>query len=229
MIILGLDLETTGLDVTTDQIIEVGAVLWDWERKVPLRILSEMVQIESGVPAEITELTGITSADLSNYGAPLPRVLKDLHHLGREAQFIVAHNGLQFDRLFLEREWLEFPQEKLNLPWLDTSLDVPYPTRMSTRKLSYLAAEHGFLNPFSHRAVFDVLTMLHVLSRYSSEEVLKLQASPLRRVVAQVSYEGREQAKGAGFRWDPVQRHWYMEGKECLLQERAFPFPVQWL
>lgn len=229
MKILGLDLETTGLSTSDDQIIEIGAVLWDWERNLPVEILSQLVQIDGEVPSEITELTGISNEDLSNHGQSLEVVLKELKRMAKFSSYLVAHNGTQFDQIFLEREWSLQSELRIELPWLDTSHDLPFPAKIGTRKLSYLAAEHGFLNPFSHRAVFDVLTMLKVLAQYRHEDVLKLQSSPLRRVVAQVSYEGREQAKGAGFRWDPVQRHWFLEGKECQLQDRSFPFPVLWL
>ena len=226
MLVLGLDLETTGLDANTNEIIEIGAVIWDWDRQVPVQILSELIRSSQCVPEEIVSLTGITDQDLQRWGIPLSDGLRHLHDLAQQVEFIVAHNGVMFDRLFLERGWLLYPETRCDQPWIDTLTDLPLPAGIGTRKLTYLAAEHGFLNPYSHRAVFDVLTMLRVLSHYPAAEVLRMQSSPTTKVVAQVSYEEREQAKSEGFKWDPKQRHWYWEGKACLLENRKFPFPV---
>lgn len=229
MIVLGIDLETTGLNVEDCEILEVGAVLWDCESGRPVRFLSELVQIKGELPATISELTGIQIDDIEKYGQPIESVMERLFDLAKSAAFIVAHNGIEFDRLFLEKVWGDFPKFRLDLKWIDTSTDIPFPERISTRKLSYLAAEHGFLNPFAHRALFDVMTMLQVLKNYPIEDVIELQASPMCRLVAQVSYENRGDAKSQGFRWDPQQRHWYLQGKEKSLKAREFPFPVVWV
>ncbi len=166
MLLLGLDLETTGLDIGSSEIIEIGAVLWDWSRKIPLKINSDLVQCEKPVPPEISALTGIEDQQLRDWGLPLNEALARLHDLSLAADYVVAHNGNGFDRLFLERVWLHHPQTKFQKKWIDTLTDLPLGSKINTRKLGYLAAEHGFLNPFSHRAVFDVLTMLKVMSHY---------------------------------------------------------------
>jgi oligoribonuclease (3'-5' exoribonuclease) len=36
MKLLGIDLETTGLDVTKDRIIEIGMVLWETDTQTPI-------------------------------------------------------------------------------------------------------------------------------------------------------------------------------------------------
>ncbi len=227
MFVLGLDLETTGLNVGDCAIIEIGAVLWDWERQCPVRMMSELIHCDSELPAEITELTGILPKDLKRWGIPLSEGLVRLHALAVDAEYLVAHNGVQFDRLFLEKAWTKFPTTKIGLEWIDTTCDLPVPKQIQTRKLSYLAAEMGFINPFAHRSLFDVLTMLKVMSQFDRDEVLGLQKSPLKRIVAQVSYDERDLAKAQGFRWDPKMRYWYMDAKECILATKSFPFPTE--
>jgi len=78
-------------------------------------------------------------------------------------------------------------------------VDVPSPPQITTRKLAHLAAEHGFLNPFAHRAVFDVLTMLKILSCYPIENVIISSNQPLMKLVALVAFDGRYKAKARGF------------------------------
>jgi DNA polymerase-3 subunit epsilon len=141
--------------------------------------------------------------------------------MAEHCEYIVAHNGTRFDRLFLEKQtW------KPEKPWIDTLTDVPYPNEIVTRKLNFLAAEHGFLNPFPHRAIFDTLTMLKVFSLYAIDHVVEDMKSPLVKIMAQVSYEEKSKAKDLGFRWDPQNRHWYMEIRRLAWERRVFPFPT---
>jgi DNA polymerase-3 subunit epsilon len=72
---------------------------------------------------------------------------------------------------------------------------------MTTRKLVHLAAEHGFINPFAHRAMFDVLTMLMIFQRYDPAAALALAKEPVVTLKACVSYDDREKAKSRGYRW----------------------------
>jgi DNA polymerase III subunit epsilon len=229
MRVLGIDIESTGLDPGKSEIIELSAVLWEWERGRPLKIFSELVHTKTEISADITLLTGIENGDIEQFGKPIGECLGQLKLMSQAAEYIVAHNGSQFDQLFLSRAWQSFPETEMNLPWIDTLRDLPFPNHMGTRKLSYLAAEHGFLNPFSHRSLFDTLTMLRILSKYPIQETLQLQSSPWRRLVAKVGFEDRGLAKDQGFRWDAENKQWYLDGKECQLKEREFPFKTVWL
>ncbi len=226
MLVLGLDLETTGVDFGTDQIIEIGAVLWDAEKHKPLQMISEIVipGPNTIIPENIQKLVGITQEDLEQWGKPIKDVLEQVLKLAEHAEYIVAHNGNQFDSIFLKSTLSENGLPELKTPWIDTLTDLPYGEDIKTRKLSYLAAEHGFLNHFSHRALFDVLTMLKVLGHYDIQYVAMVQASPLKKVIAHVSYENRGLARQAGFRWDSQKKIWYLDIRQILIPSMDFPF-----
>ncbi len=201
--ILGIDLETTSLDTATTEITEIGAVLWDEKAHRP--VLMENILIRGPkVPDEIRALTGISQEYLDNYGVELGEAMIRLRPLYKHAHWMVAHNGTGFDRPICERV-LGIKTEK----WIDTSIDLPFPKEMTTRKLTHLAAEHGFLNPFAHRAVTDVLIMLQVLSCYDFPEVARLAGIPSVRVIADVSFDHREKAKARGYRWDGECKRWF--------------------
>jgi DNA polymerase-3 subunit epsilon len=242
---LGIDFETTGLDATKDRITEVGAVLWDVEGMKPVRIISELVyDFNTGVPdvsPEITGLTGITSEMLEQFGANTAAVLQDVNDLSESADYFVAHNA-PFDRAFYEEECARaklakaFPPylvEESIIPWIDTVTDVDYRTTGS-RSLSYLAADHGFVNPFSHRAVFDVLTMFNVISEYDPKQILEWQASPTVILRAMVQYSEKDLAKKLSYRWAPENKHWLKTIKEFNVDEelklaRETGFEVEFL
>lgn len=222
MKLLGLDFETTGLDVRTDRIIEIGAVLWDTDLGVPLRIMSMLVHDGQApaISAEIEGITGITQAMLVEHGRRPVEAACELYHLMHAAEAVVAHNGTTFDRPMFEAFCRRMENETCTpgiggerfgwpaLPWIDTCVDVPYPERMTTRKLVHLAAEHDFLNPFAHRAVFDVLTMLTVLRRYDVGEVMVSARQPSVTVIALVSFADNQLAKDRGYRWDAPTKTW---------------------
>lgn len=227
MLVLGLDLETTGIDPKKDLIIEVGAVVWDVEKKKPKAIMSDLVYIDQPIPEPVVQITGITDDDIKTWGLEIHEVLLRLRRLSETCDYVIAHNGAKFDQLFLQRYSEQNSMWHIDKPWIDTLTDVPYPREIVTRKLNFLAAEHGFLNPFAHRAVFDVLTMMRVFSGYPMERILENLKSPLVKIMAKVSYEEKSKAKDLGFRWDPQNRYWYMEIRKLAWEERQFPFPTE--
>jgi DNA polymerase-3 subunit epsilon len=184
-----------------------------------------MVLIHGTVSQEITEITGITNEDLKTSALPPEESYKKLLDMAKGCDYVVAHNGRDFDKPFVNRGLKEFGLS-LDLPWIDTIYDVPYPEKITSRKLVHLCAEHGFLNPFSHRAVFDVLSMLNVMSRYDFSAIEDMYKSPQMKLIAKVSFEEKDKAKRAGFRWDPSEKVWYKSMKECQLKSVSFDFPT---
>lgn len=216
---LGVDFETTGLDVEKELITEVGAVLWDVENKAPVMIYSDLIKIDQPLTEEIVNLTGITDEMLDTFGKAAGLVFSNLSELMLRAQYIVAHNGTNFDKPLwyneAKRKTVEFPEK----PWIDTSVDVPYPDFITTRKLIHLAAEHGFVNPFAHRAVSDVLTMLRVASHYNSDTIVMYANSPNVELRAAVVYKDRELAKKCGYRWNKEKKYWLKTIKDFQLDD----------
>ena len=230
MLFLGVDFETTGLSMENDRITEVGAVLWDTDRKAPLKVLSQYVYDKDypELTPEITQLTGITQGDLLKYGRLPGQVLPELISLMDEADFVVAHNGTNFDRPMLEAHMQRLGiMYKDDVAWIDSSTDVNYPKSISVRKLSYLATEHGFLNPFPHRALFDVMTMLKIISCYDTNEIVNLSKSPNITIRAHVSYDDRALASGRGYRWNPENKMWLKTVKELFLASEIAEAPFK--
>lgn len=226
---LGVDFETTGLDVVKDSIIEVGAVLWDVQRKVPMVQYGAMIKTTGEVSDEITRITGITKDDLERFGVGFCEAMAEISKLLPHASHIVAHNGTNFDRPILENELRRHGLEIPSMPWIDSSVDIDYPQNISIRKLSYLAAEHGFVNPFEHRAVSDVLTMMKIVSEYDADDIVKWSSSPIVILQAMVSYDDRHLASARGYRWDAAKKIWSKSVKDFKVEdeERAAPFRIQ--
>lgn len=228
MRVLGFDVETTGLDPQKDRIIEVGAVLWDVEQKVPLKTISDIVKQEGAVVSEeITKITGITPAMVDEFGVePLNMVAVLNNAVAMGVDYIVAHNGENFDKPFLMNELDRLgigPDVSLRkIPWIDTRSDIPFEKEPESRRLKHLALDLGFINPFPHRAVFDVLTMLKVLSHYDITKIVEYQKVPWITVRAVVSYDDRQKAKDLRYQWEKAgdktfPKCWVKRIKQTLL------------
>lgn len=211
MRVLGLDLETTGLDFEKDFITEVGAVLWCTEEQKPLAVLNHLV-VDLDMPElspEIVALTGLTTGMCQEFGLPFQAVFNALETLAirHKADYIVAHNGENFDKpmlyAHLKRHGISSPKFE-SIPWIDTKTDLIFEREPDSRRLRHLALDYGFMNPFEHRAVFDVLTMLKVLSHQDIHKVIEYQKVPWVTLRALVEYQDRELAKAQRFSWEKI-------------------------
>lgn len=242
MRVLGIDLETTGLDTGNDRITELGVVVWDVEGKKPLEMANFLIHpsdLGDRLTPEAVEMMGrvcgLTPAILEEFGVGLHTALGTLHDWATQYKigYAVAHNAENFDRPLLEMELKRQNFTPLNTPWIDTRTDLPFEVEPSSRKLNHLAADHGFINPFAHRAVFDVLTMLRVMSHYDFARILEYRAIPFVTVRALVDYADREKAKARRYAWQNLgdktyPKCWVKRIKQNKLEEEQAQagFPV---
>lgn len=208
MLIIGVDTETTGLSPETDRITELGAVAWDAVHATPVAFFHRFIKQEKSLLPEIVELTGLTDELLAKHGQEEKQVLQDFHNFCGTADVMVAHNA-PFDKSMIEASYLRCGLLMNEFTWVDTTKDVPYPAKIKNKNLIGLAAEHKFLNPFPHRAVTDVLTMLTILSNYDLETVIANAREPKILIWAQTTFAEKDKAKAAGFYWAPDRKMWY--------------------
>jgi ATP-dependent DNA helicase DinG len=102
--LIALDLETTGLDPTTDSIIEFGAVLIR-DGKI-VSEYSTLINPGRSIPPDVSALTGISDQDilLANAGNPAPNLVQALPQIRAFVgdRPIIGHN-IGFDLEFLRR------------------------------------------------------------------------------------------------------------------------------
>lgn len=239
MRILGLDLETTGLDTAQDRITEIGLVLWDAKDSRPLVTVGAFYydpSYEEKFTPEVTQmmgdLCGITPEMLREFGtspkANLEWLDKFCHQHRVEA--VVAHNGENYDKPLLMAELsrngvaADFFR---SLHWIDTRQDLPWEKEPSSRRLTHLAADSGFINPFEHRAVFDVLTMLKVLSQYDIATVIENSKIPFITVRAMVGYADRQLAKDQRYSWEKLGEKTWQKSWVKKIRENQFELEKQ--
>ena len=230
MFIVGLDFETTyhtPVDPTIARVTEIGAVLWDTVMKAPILMFSSLVYAENypEIPPEGVALNGISTDLLQKYGVLPSIAFGNLNSLLNKCDYVVAHNGTGFDKPVYENELPRVGKGMVVKPWVDTCLDVPYPDHIKTRKLTYLAAEHGFANPFSHRALFDVMTMLRIMHEYTMDEIIELSKQPTVEVIASVTFQNKDLAKARGYLWDGERKKWVKRMKQSFAAKEVAQAP----
>jgi DNA polymerase III subunit epsilon len=157
---LCLDTETTGLNHAQDKIIEMGIVAFEYDPATAevLRIVDRYNGFEDPgrpLPAEITEITGITDAMVAGQAFDEERIgaLADM------ATLVIAHNAA-FDRKFVEARFPRFSK----LPWACTVSQIDWSKeRIGTRVLEYLLYKCGGYSIKAHRALDDAEGVLGLL------------------------------------------------------------------
>ncbi|WP_125680690.1 type I-E CRISPR-associated endoribonuclease Cas2e [Levilactobacillus yonginensis] len=97
LVAVSIDLETTGLDPTKDEIISIGAVKRGKDNQITK--FYQLIQTDEVLPQKIVTLTGITDGMLASQGVSLKDGLKGLRAF--IADFEVVGYNLRFDETFL--------------------------------------------------------------------------------------------------------------------------------
>ena len=167
------DTETTGIEFGKDRIIELGAV--SLEKGVETDCMDLFIRLPEGqtIPPFITELTGITDAQLLLEGVDQKEAAEAFCRLleGAERPLLVAYNA-QFDLNFLY--WFLRPYgrvEVLRVPRFLDALTVYRDRRDSPHKLCNAIKAYGLGDRVvnSHRAVDDARATVALLEAMAAE------------------------------------------------------------
>lgn len=154
--IIYFDLETTGLNYFHDHIIEIAAM------DNLGNVFNELVDPGIKVPSKITKITNITNSMVK--GKPkIDTILKDFVKFcykdiqPKDDVYLVAHNCIAFDKLFLERQFLICGITLPPWKYIDSLFLSKYilPDRYSHR-LQALCNYWNIVQKDAHRALSDV-------------------------------------------------------------------------
>jgi DNA polymerase-3 subunit epsilon len=159
---LVLDVETTGLGPTKDEVIELALKLFSYRTDT-----GEVIEIIHGIPYELVEGKSFYDAKIKTY----------FHR----ADSVFAHNA-SFDRSFLFHMYPEVN----DLKWYCTMRNIPWKNYgFPNGKLLTLLQAHNITNYQTHRALDDITYLLELLKKTSPNGNLYLQEvlekSPMRK------------------------------------------------
>jgi DNA polymerase-3 subunit epsilon len=224
VIIFACDTETTGLNPETDRIIEFGYALWDTGLRRITAAGDFFMKLDVDIPdetwAEAEAIHGIPKSVVMERGSDPKTLVKFVKTAAKSADAWAAHNGSGFDRPFVDNWFSRYPDVLPDFPkplWIDTRLDLPKPVQ---GKLTHIAADHNFLNPFAHCALADVLTMLKILDCYDLEKVVERARIPNITISAVgLPFARKDEARDRGYYWRPEEKLWKKVIKQCDLEK----------
>ncbi|WP_052954791.1 3'-5' exonuclease [Microvirga vignae] len=216
-----VDTETTGLDHTRDEVIELGMVafLYDDDGRIGDVIGTFNGLREPSVPIspEITRLTGITPDMVAGQVLDLAAVERFIE----PADLIIAHNA-RFDRPFCERLSEGFQVRA----WACSHSEIAWSGfGFEGSKLGYLLTQCGWFHQ-GHRAVEDCHALLEVLAAplpsgagFPFGHLLASARKALLRIWAEGSpFDMKDVLKARGYRWndgtDGRPKAWWVEVDE---------------
>jgi DNA polymerase-3 subunit epsilon len=202
-----LDTETTGMDYTSDKIIEIGMVAFEYDPVAGkiIRISDRYSGFEDPgqpLPAEIIEITGITDDMVAGQAFDNDRVIA----LAQKASLVIAHNAA-FDRKFVEARYPIFAQ----LPWACTVSQINWQSeRLASRSLEFLLYKCGGYCINAHRALDDAEGVLGLLladrpvsGKNVFESLLEASTDLTSKICAAgAPFDKKDLLKQRGYRWN---------------------------
>ncbi|NRA46351.1 MAG: DNA polymerase III subunit epsilon [Oligoflexales bacterium] len=216
---LFLDVETTGVATQKDKIIDLGYILFSYE-KVTGRItgiVKEFSQLQDpGEPLStiVKQITGYSDADLKGKEINWDEVAADFD----KANVIIAHNA-RFDRGFLDR-YLPISSKKV---WTCSMAQIDWKEKgHGSRSVEFLAKDHGFFFD-GHTALMDVKACVKLLGTEDPEsgypyllELLGNARIQKKWVYANgAGYDLKDELKQRGYMWERQKKVW----KKCVPAE----------
>lgn len=165
-----LDLETTGLDATSAEILEIG--ITEVKNGKIVRSFSRLVKPKNGIPEKITELTGISEDDVKDAKTLDEVIYKFRDYIGDN--LVICHNA-RFDIGFINYNLVKFGLEKIQKTNYRCTLKMIKAMRErglyagENNKLGTVAAYYGIELKNAHRADADTLATAKVYLRIIDE------------------------------------------------------------
>jgi DNA polymerase-3 subunit epsilon len=221
-----LDLETTGLDTTSDEVVELGMIKFSYlpsgEVVSVVDTFSSLNDPKKPIPEDAMRIHGITNEMVAGH-----RIDPDLvEKFVSDAAIVIAHNA-NFDRRLAERYWAIF----VDKPWACSVSQIQWRSYgFEGSRLSYLLSGVGMFHE-AHRAVDDCRALLEVLAfeipdiqRTTLSLILEAARKSTARIWAERSpFDLKDELKKRGYRWSPGDdgrpKAWYVDVEDIKREE----------
>lgn len=225
--LLIIDTETTGIDPNQDRVIEIGALLYSATYQTTLAQLSFLLYAPDNAAEPINQIPVAALSVLSS--SIQQQSLTLLQRMASETNYVVAHNA-EFDAQWFDDVTLPILRDchQQPLPWLCSMADMTWPKQNRPgQSLINLALAHGIGVSSAHRALTDCQLLAELFNRLESDVLTNLINQAIRPKAlfkAMVSYDDRQLAKDAGFKWHAEDKTWR---RRMAIEDAArLPFQV---
>lgn len=161
-----LDIETTGLDVEKDRIIEVGSIKVSGEKEV---LFQRLIKTEIEVPDVIENLTGINGSKLSSEGIELKQCIAEfIEFIGKSD--LIGYN-IRFDIKFLNKALSDLALAPIHNKTIDLMQEAKKRNMFQINyKLETTLREYGIDQTVQHRALKDAKLIYQLYKAMNGKE-----------------------------------------------------------
>lgn len=161
-----LDIETTGLDVEKDRIIEVGSIKVSGEKEV---LFQRLIKTEIEVPDVIENLTGINGSKLSSEGIELKQCIAEfIEFIGKSD--LIGYN-IRFDIKFLNKALSDLALAPIHNKTIDLMQEAKKRNMFQINyKLETTLREYGLDQTVQHRALKDAKLIYQLYKAMNGKE-----------------------------------------------------------
>lgn len=161
-----LDIETTGLDVEKDRIIEVGSIKVSGEKEV---MFQRLIKTEIEVPDVIENLTGINGSKLSSEGIELKQCIAEfMEFIGKSD--LIGYN-IRFDIKFLNKALSDLALAPIHNKTIDLMQEAKKRNMFQINyKLETTLREYGLDQTVQHRALKDAKLIYQLYKAMNGKE-----------------------------------------------------------
>ena len=161
-----LDIETTGLDVEKDRIIEVGSIKVSGEKEV---MFQRLIKTEIEVPDVIENLTGINGSKLSSEGIELKQCIAEfMEFIGKSD--LIGYN-IRFDIKFLNKALSDLALAPIHNKTIDLMQEAKKRNMFQINyKLETTLREYGIDQTVQHRALKDAKLIYQLYKAMNGKE-----------------------------------------------------------
>jgi DNA polymerase-3 subunit epsilon len=162
-IVVGIDIETTGLKQTDGhRMVEFGAILYDLDTKKFLGKYVQRINPQRPIDPKAQAVHGISFEDVANMPT-LEEVAPMIVRVLNSGNLHVAHNGKDFDMPFIRNELIRIGVDLEHRPLVDTMRQGKWATAMGKNpNLGELCFATGtnYDTSLAHGAEYDIEVMM---------------------------------------------------------------------
>jgi len=158
---IALDIETTGFNPITDEIIEIGAVKFN-DRGEIINKFQMLINPQKKIPKFVKHITGIDDYKVKN-AKIFPEIKKELKKfIGKHP--IIGHN-IEFDTNFLKSKGIKLKNDEYDTLILSSAMY----RSLTSYSLETLANNFELKNKNTHRALDDALLSMELFLGLTNE------------------------------------------------------------